>query len=98
MDLQLLNLILTICLSVLVIWGKISGRAERRSVTFETAYASREELDQICASLRHLERKFEATVNDFRNAEENRIRLLHERVNEVLAAVAELRGEIKHLR
>jgi hypothetical protein len=77
-------------------------------VQFEKEFLTREEHRGICtrleertsaleARMTRVERKMESDKAEIIKAGEDRADKIHERINIVLAAVSELKGEIKHL-
>ena len=63
-----------------------SKQSQRREVSFADTYASREEMSEIKTEVRNLRMEFKGDV-----------RGVHCRIDEVLAAVSRLEGEIKHI-
>jgi hypothetical protein len=79
-----------------------TGRA-KREVSFTETYATKEEIQRIERNVEKLERKMETNLDSIRaemkadserllNAGESRASKLHGRIDQVLEAVAELRG------
>ena len=60
-------------------------------------YARREELAAVAARVSHLEAKFDEAVQTLSEQGEDRARRLHARMDTILEAVAEVRGELKRI-
>lgn len=60
-------------------------------------YARREELNAVASRVSHLEAKFDEAVQTLSEQGEDRARRLHARMDTILEAVAEVRGELKRI-
>lgn len=66
-------------------------------VAAEERFATKEEIDEIRDRLVEIEHKIEGFVGDLRRQSDLQLSKVHERINDLLGAVSELRGEIKRL-
>jgi len=64
-------------------------------VTPEEKFARKDELDEIRDRLGGIEHKIENLVGDLRRQSDLQLSKVHERINDLLRVVSELRGEIK---
>lgn len=66
-------------------------------VTAEERFATKEEIDEIRDRLGGIEHKIETLVDDLRRQSDAQLGKVHERINDLLGAVSELRGELKRI-
>lgn len=66
-------------------------------VTPEERFATKEEIDEIRDRLGGIEHKIETLVDDLRGQADVQLGKVHDRINDLLGAVSELRGELKRI-
>jgi hypothetical protein len=106
-------LFISIVNGVASIYSVFGGRKQKREVSFTFVPASKEEFDEhvraskaaqeelsrrLEETAKYLAEKSEAKTQELRHEMVATTHAIHERINEVLATVSELRGELKRLK
>ena len=92
-------LFLSLAGNVLVAWITLSSRkeAQRRQVSFETEFASRDEVGELKNDLKALAAKMDAIGESLRSSGELRREMIENRIAELSESVHELALQVAHL-
>lgn len=96
-----LQFFFSVVLSIGAIWALVSNRPQKREVTLMDDAASKKELESIRRDMESLgerissvDEKLQKQGGDLDRKSEERIKLVHDRVNDILAAVCRMEGKV----
>lgn len=84
---------------VVAVMAVVSGRkTQKREIAFTEVYASREEVSEIHQDFQEFRRQAQFDREAAIRTGEERATKIHDRINEVLEAVSELRGVVSEIK
>ena len=99
-----LQFFFTLILGAAGVWAVVSNRTQRREVSFSEEFARKEDLQRIESDVDQLRTKMDGMQHtlgglsvELNHAGEQRAREIHVRIDQVLTAVAELRGQLRQM-